>query len=103
MAKDIVIHSRKSNSKSLRKSLLIVCEGERTEPAYFESFPLNKKVREIVGAGANTLSVVKEAIRLRDNSNFDEIWCVFDRDSFKESRIRANGTYFSPMTLKSLA
>lgn len=88
MANDIVIRSRKSGSKNLKKLILIVCEGERTEPAYFESFPLNKKVRDIVGAGANTVSVVREAIRVRSNASFDEVWCVFDRDSFPPARVK---------------
>ena len=32
----------------------------------------------------NTLSLVEEAIRLRDKEggDFDQCWCVFDRDSF---------------------
>lgn len=87
MVNDIVIHARKSATKHLRKLILIVCEGARTEPAYFESFPLNKKVRYIVGAGANTVTVVKEAIRIRNKEEFDEVWCVFDRDSFPLGRV----------------
>jgi hypothetical protein len=87
MSREIAIFPRKSGFRTQRKLVLIVCEGARTEPSYFECFPLPKNVREIYGAGANTLSVVKESIKIRDKGNFDEIWCVFDRDSFPIKRI----------------
>jgi hypothetical protein len=34
------------------------------------------------GTGRNTLGVVKEAISLKNNDDYDHVWCVFDRDSF---------------------
>lgn len=68
---------------------LIVCEGERTEPNYFKSFrvPTRPDVAIVVqGTGYNTLTLVREAIRLRlerrYDSEDDQVWCVFDRDSF---------------------
>lgn len=68
---------------------LIVCEGEKTEPNYFKSFP--KKIGKIVynfefdGGGISTLKVVEKAIELRDKSKqkYDRVWTVFDKDSFK--------------------
>jgi hypothetical protein len=65
----------------LRERFLIVCEGERTEPFYFESFRVAKDV-EVVGAGANTTAVVREAIDRMGRDEYDQVWCVFDRDSF---------------------
>lgn len=88
MAQDIVIAPRKSGFRSQRKLVLIVCEGARTEPSYFESFPLPKHVCEVRGAGANTLSVVQDAIKIRNKGNYDEVWCVFDRDSFPVVRVQ---------------
>lgn len=61
-----------------RKTLLIVCEGAKTEPFYFEAFKLPSV--EVVGTGKNTLGVVEEAIRLGEG--YEQAWCVFDRDSF---------------------
>jgi hypothetical protein len=68
---------------------LIVCEGEKTEPNYFISFPVDKKIIEvdIKGLGANTDSLVKKAIELKNSaiksrSPYVQVWCVFDRDSF---------------------
>lgn len=67
-----------------RQKFLIVCEGERTEPNYFNKFPVPKNVINVLGLGANTDSLVKEAIRLRNQSDekYDQVWCVFDRDNF---------------------
>ncbi|MDD2890957.1 MAG: RloB family protein [bacterium] len=81
---------RKINVRPSRK-LLIVCEGKRTEPNYFKSFPIKKKLIDIKikGYGYNTDSLVEEAIRLKNEAykkgkpyNDNEVWCVFDRDSF---------------------
>lgn len=79
---------RKEGTKNLRIYFLIVCEGGKTEPNYFGSFP--KKVGKVIhelkfdGGGISTLKVVNESIRLRNNSSvkYDRVWAVFDKDSF---------------------
>ena len=68
-----------------RRWFLIVCEGEKTEPNYFRSFPVDKKVikLDIKGEGRNPKSLVEKAIELKNGSESDEtdqFWCVFDRD-----------------------
>jgi len=68
-----------------RRWFLIVCEGEKTEPHYFKSFPVDTKVikLDIKGEGRNTKSLVEKAIELKKDSEYDEsdrFWCVFDRD-----------------------
>ena len=81
--------TKKSKSRELVTYFLIVCEGEKTEPNYFKSFP--KKVGKFIydiefeGGGISTLKVVEKAIDLRDKSKqkYDRVWAVFDRDSFK--------------------
>lgn len=82
------LRQRKENTKPIKKKVLIVCEGARTEPNYFKSFRVYKDCH-IVGSGSNTLSVVKEAIRLKKENSYSEAWCVFDRDSFPASRVKA--------------
>lgn len=61
---------------------LIVCEGEKTEPNYFRAFRVPTNVVKVVGAGANTLRVVERAIDESAKDKYDQVWCVFDRDSF---------------------
>lgn len=67
---------------------LIVCEGEKTEPNYFEA--LEKKLPrgtvelKIAGTGLNTLGLVNYAIKQRDDAlrKYDRVWAVFDKDDF---------------------
>ncbi len=86
---------RSYRNRPIRKRYLIVCEGETTEPNYFESYKLKlpKGLVEIdiVGEGDNTLNIVRKAIELRDSSEksqwgYDECWAVFDKDSFSNDR-----------------
>jgi hypothetical protein len=79
----------------IRIFILAVCEGSKTEPNYFNAIKIGlpKNVLEtvqveIIGTGANTLTVVdraekevEKADRVR-NRKFDEVWVVIDRDSF---------------------
>lgn len=81
--------ARKEKTKSVRR-FLIVCEGEKTEPNYFKKFPDNPEVYDSIdihGTGYNTVSLVQEAIRLKNeaqkrNEPYIEVWCVFDKDDF---------------------
>jgi hypothetical protein len=65
--------------------ILIVCEGRKTEPRYFEELKnalrlSNANVR-ICGRGTDPLSVVTFAIEIyRQEPEFDRVYCVFDRD-----------------------
>ncbi len=89
---------RKTEYKSKRKFYLIVCEGEKTEPNYFESLKasLPKGILELInididGTGKNTLSIIEEAKKLRTKyekkylRQIDKVWAVFDKDSFPAS------------------
>jgi hypothetical protein len=72
---------RKVGNRKPIPTFLIVCEGEKTEPNYFRSFPVSTRPEiDIVGAGCETIAVVNRAIKLRDKKSYDRIWCVFDRD-----------------------
>jgi hypothetical protein len=92
-----VVQKRKVGGVPQREYYLIVCEGEKTEPNYFES--LKKKLPkgvlnciEVEGVGRNTLSLIEEVAQIRDRKEseiksrkFDHTWAVFDRDSFPDS------------------
>lgn len=73
---------RPQNVRTLRKRFLIVCEGERTEPNYFEAFRVPKDVYDVVGAGDNTLSLVRKAIEYKQKGDYDQVWVVMDKDDF---------------------
>lgn len=65
-------------------SILIVCEGENTEPSYFNQFRLSSAKVTPVGEGYNTISLVYRALELSQQGSFDQVWCVFDKDDFNE-------------------
>jgi hypothetical protein len=89
-AKSRSYSKRQVETRELIERFLIVCEGEKTEPNYFESFRVPKYIRDICGLGANTVSLVKEAVKLRDDDgDYDQVWCVFDRDSFPAQNFNA--------------
>jgi hypothetical protein len=85
---------RKIGSIPLRKYFLIICEGAKTEPNYFEAIkkrlpPGVMEYIEIDGEGRNTLNLVEEVEKIRQQresqnvfKKFDHTWAVFDRDSF---------------------
>lgn len=76
-------YTRRLNYFEPRQSFLIVCEGEKTEPNYFLRFPIPQdSVVVVKGIGANTINLVREAIRLMSEKKYHQVWCVFDRDSF---------------------
>jgi hypothetical protein len=65
-----------------KPTILIVCEGENTEPSYFKQFRLSSATIKPIGLGFNTVSLVNRAILLRQEKEYDQVWCVFDKDDF---------------------
>ncbi|MDW8231085.1 MAG: RloB family protein [Saprospiraceae bacterium] len=63
-----------------------MCEGERTEPDYFNHlrryFRLTTVEVEIVKGAGNTLQLVKKACSLAKKDEYDHVWVVFDKDDF---------------------
>ncbi len=74
--------ARKGAFKEPNATILIVCEGENTEPDYFRRFRVANATVEVVGTGFNTVSLVKRAIELNRQDRYDQVWCVFDKDDF---------------------
>jgi len=66
-------------------SILIVCEGENTEPSYFNQFRITSAKVKSVGEGYNTISLVNRALVLAQQGNYDQVWCVFDKDDFNNN------------------
>lgn len=98
-------YKRREAFKEPRKSILIVCEGEKTEPIYFKA--LKERLRlimldvEIVAEGASPITVVDHAIELREErkgaakrsltkAEYEVIYCVFDVEAPKPHESLAN-------------
>jgi len=87
---------RGSASRPTGDIILIVCEGNKTEPQYFKSLQAEWKISaaqvEICGeqCGSAPISVVDHAIEARKTRErefkrtgtpkYDQVWCVFDVD-----------------------
>ena len=81
--------TRPSPKREPYERVLIVCEGERTEPLYFTDLMDRHRLSTanivVTGEGADPGTVVREAKNLRcreirDGENYDRVYCVFDRD-----------------------
>ncbi len=90
--------TRHERSLPIRKRYLIVCEGTKTEPNYFMSLEKDLKPHvvelKIMGEGDNTVNLVTLAEEFVDNEraagrNIDEVWIVFDIDSFPDQDINS--------------
>ncbi len=101
MGTDDLFHKRRAKQskdlarrKAKRKpydKVLIVCEGEKTEPNYFEDlkdyYKLSSTNVEVAGdCGSSPTSVVSHARDLYRKAEkygdaFDKVFCVFDKDT----------------------
>ncbi len=82
---------RRQSRRSSYDKILIVCEGEKTEPNYFTElvnhYKLNTANIEIDGScGSSPKSVLQRAeqlalIETNKGDSYDRIYCVFDKDS----------------------
>ena len=88
-------YGRRASSVSSALAILIVTEGEKTEPNYFKAIKDRLKLGTAVvikhPEGTDPVTLTKEAIRLRDERQqkakrssdlieFDEVWVVFDQE-----------------------
>jgi RloB-like protein len=86
---------RRKPRREPRRRILIVCEGQRTEPDYFQA--LRVRLRAVVEVqiepgSATPKTLVEHAVAMKREADrearsqrdrflrFDEIWCVFDTD-----------------------
>ena len=89
--RDRVELSRKKFNRGKKRDLvLIVAEGQKTEPLYFSGFRLSNV--KVIGCGYNSDSLVSHAVYLKkqaikNGEPYDQIWCVFDRDSCSPENI----------------
>ena len=93
--------SRTKRPYNIRKPapdlIIIVTEGEKTEPNYFRKFPIFSKKVVVIGKDMNTISLIKET-EIQVQKQISEykkkyekepketsVWCVFDKDGFSAS------------------
>ena len=78
------------------ESYLIVCEGEKTEPQYFDALASEVKRKlggnldvppiKTSGEGRGTVRLVEKAVEMvnRSSINYQHVWVVLDKDDFAD-------------------
>ena len=75
-----------------KRTFLVFCEGEKTEPAYLKALKRDPAIRDVASvdirvddetSGSVPLTLVEAAAKVRarssgENGEIDEVWCVFD-------------------------
>ena len=76
------INPYKEEKLEEKKSFLIICEGENTEPLYFKKFPVPVNTVKIEGGCNTKTKLVDYALEISKKEIYSgrEIWCVFDFD-----------------------
>lgn len=75
--------SRKEGTRAQRKRVLIVTEGETSEPTYFLDVCADYNLGSVVVDGScdpDPESVVQYGLQRYTDEDFDRLYCVFDRD-----------------------
>lgn len=81
---------RSVDTRDQNPKILIVCEGEKTEPNYFKAFRIPTKKVKVIPAGMVHDRVVEEAIRLKGELQAEIAWAVFDSDDNNDPKIKQN-------------
>jgi hypothetical protein len=106
--------SRRKPVRALYEKVLIVCEGSKTEPLYFEELVdhyeiHSANVRVSGDCGSDPVSVVQHGIKLyldekkADSGPFDRVYCVIDKDAHQNyeqalkmlASAKPNDTFFA--------
>jgi len=88
--------------REVRQRFLIVCEGGKTEPGYFRSFQVPGVVVEIRSTTDRGLALINEAIQRRTQDEYDQTWCVFDRDDLPDAIIRQAFNHAKKKTIQTI-
>jgi len=74
----------KNRQRKQKPAFHIFCEGQNTEPFYFNKFPINN-IAHCKGYAEQSLNLVEIAIKYKRRKNItektiDQFWVVFDYD-----------------------
>ncbi|OEC02797.1 abortive phage resistance protein [Lysinibacillus sphaericus] len=81
---------RQQGNRTVRKTILIYCEGE-TERIYFEQLRILKRSKmvsvKIKNVKRSAIKLAQHAFRDSSYQYFDEVWVVFDKDDLTEKQL----------------
>ncbi|SHE42449.1 RloB-like protein [Marinitoga hydrogenitolerans DSM 16785] len=77
---------RRKNTREIKPLILIVCEGEKTEKYYFDSFEVSNAYVKVEGEGRGANVLLKAAKKYFKKEKFDQVWLVFDKDEIDDQK-----------------
>lgn len=88
--------NRRTDVRNPKQTLVIVCEGKKTEPIYFENYRERNSgliifiPNSTVTDPENLTKLAKNQIKKYnlDINNGDQVWCVFDADHHSDQEIQ---------------
>ena len=83
-------YQRKGKTRNIKPRILIVCQGEKTEPNYFQGMKRSERLGSvnirIRPKPIDPCGMIRHIIKLKTQKEYDQIWCIFDIDeSAKEN------------------
>lgn len=87
MAKQQTLWARKKPTRSSKERILILCEGEVTEPKYFNHLRHLYRAQWVVGS-ANTKTSPQDIFKIAKTKTkeYDKVYCVFDLENNEARR-----------------
>lgn len=82
---------RLNSRRTIKKTYLIVTNGEVTEPQYFQSYKFPNL--KIVHYGGSPLETMRKAVKIageqrKAQAKYAGVWMVVDKDNYKETEFR---------------
>ncbi len=78
---------RKGPSREPRRTVYIICEGDKTEYSYFRAIRRELRLRSVhieidpgSRSGSDPVRMVDYALAKQQAEDYDAVWCVFDDD-----------------------
>lgn len=86
--------ARPAPARTERLTILIVCQGERTEVDYFNHFELATATVKTTAKAYDPEKLVDYARTLREQAKadgrpYEQVWCVFDQDDSSAQQVHA--------------
>lgn len=84
---------RKRGQRPTRNKMLIICEGDKTEPIYFENYRTQQNNLDVIPIPSSRKDIgsivefAKKKMEYLDINGGDSIWCVFDCDENTDDKI----------------
>ncbi|MCK4642512.1 RloB domain-containing protein [bacterium] len=83
-------YQRISKTRTIKPTILVVCQGKETEMNYFKGMKNIERLSnvKIRFKSVDPCGMIRHIVKKKDSEKYDELWCVFDIDN--TDRINVN-------------